>query len=54
MWQQPSLRGRVAYDARFELLRRRQLVNLYLWSNHIGKHWEAIPGCSAIIVINRR
>jgi hypothetical protein len=54
IWQQPSLRGRVVYDARFELLRRRQLVNLYLWSSHIGKHWENIPGCRALIVLNRR
>jgi hypothetical protein len=54
IWQQPSLRGRVVYDARFELLRERQLVNLYLWSSHIGKHWENIPGCRAIIVVNRQ
>lgn len=53
IWQEPSLSGRVVYDARFELLRRRQLINLYFWSSHIGKHWENIAGCRAIIVLNR-
>lgn len=53
LWRHPELRGRVAYDARLELLTPRQLVNVYFWRSHIGKRWTTIPGCRAIVLVNR-
>jgi hypothetical protein len=51
LWRHPELAGRVAYDARLELLTSRELVSVYLWRSHIGKHWDAVPGCRAIVVL---
>jgi hypothetical protein len=52
LWRQPSLTGRISYDARLELLTNSQLVNIYFWRSHIGRNWANIPGCRAIVVVN--
>jgi len=52
LWRQPSLTGRIAYDARLELLTNSQLVNIYFWRSHIGRDWTNIPGCRAIVLVN--
>jgi len=53
LWQQPQLRGRIVYDARYELLTNRRLALLYFWKNHTGTHWDTIGGCRAIVVVNQ-
>ena len=52
VWRHPELRGRVAFDARLELLTPKQLVSVYFWRSHIGKRWDATPGCRAIVLLN--
>jgi hypothetical protein len=52
LWRQPSLTGRISYDARLELLTNPQLVNIYFWRSHIGRDWTNIPGCRAIVLVN--
>jgi hypothetical protein len=51
LWKDPQLRGRIAYDARFELLSNRQLVALYFWRSRIGAHWrDAARGDKVVLV----
>ena len=52
VWRHPELKGRVAFDARLELLTPKELVSIYFWRSHIGKHWDATPGCRAVILLN--
>jgi hypothetical protein len=52
VWRHPELQGRVAFDARLELLTPKELVSVYFWRSHIGKHWDATPGCRAVILLN--
>jgi hypothetical protein len=51
LWQERSLRGRIQYDARLELLTKEQLLGLYHWQNHIGD-WEEIQGCRALVLVD--
>jgi hypothetical protein len=53
LWKHPSLRGRVAFDARLELLSKRRLASLYDWKSHIGDGWWRIPGCPSVVVVDR-
>ena len=41
LWQLPFLRGRIAYDVRFELLTRRQIARLVDWS-------KLVPGSQTV------
>lgn len=41
LWNEPQLRGRVAYDVRFELFTRRQIMLLSYYRNRIGSDWRA-------------
>jgi hypothetical protein len=52
LWRQPSLIGRLSYDARFELLTNRQLLDIYFWRSHIGRNWPDIAGCRSIVLVN--
>jgi hypothetical protein len=51
LWREPSLRGRIQYDARLELLSKRQLLSLYHWQNHIGD-WQRLQGCRALVLVD--
>jgi hypothetical protein len=51
LWREPSLRGRVQYDARLELLTERQLSRLYRWQNLIGD-WQELQGCHALVLVD--
>ncbi len=51
LWRVPSLRGRVQYDARLELLSKQQLLKLYRWQNHVDD-WRSIPGCRALVLVD--
>jgi hypothetical protein len=52
LWKDPRLRGRVAYDARFELLTNRQLVDLYFWRSRIGPNWQGPARRDQVIVLD--
>jgi hypothetical protein len=40
LWARPELRGRVAYDARFELLDRSELTRLFDYGERRGDTWR--------------
>lgn len=49
LWQIPSLRSSLAYDIRFELLTRRQIVQLLRW-RLLATHWNAtLRGYSVVV-----
>jgi hypothetical protein len=50
LWRHPELAGRIEYDARLELLTRKQLLQLFHWRAHVGAGWRDIGGCPAIVV----
>ena len=41
IWTEPRLRGRVAYDVRFELFTRRDFTRLTTYRNRIGRGWRS-------------
>ena len=52
LWTEPQLRGRVAYDVRFELFTRRQIMILSRYQNRIGDGWRAAVGGYPIVVFD--
>jgi hypothetical protein len=51
LWTLPSLRGRVAYDVRFELLTSRQVRQLVAWSR-LDPGWRAATTGYSVVVAN--
>lgn len=49
LWQQPSLAGRVAYDVRFELFDRRELVQLSRLHQAWAPAWERCGAGAAVV-----
>jgi hypothetical protein len=49
----PSARGRVAFDARFELLSKVQLQRLSRWASESTDHWRAAAAGNSIVVVYR-
>jgi hypothetical protein len=54
LWKQPSLRGRIAYDIRFELLSVHQLDGLSAYHRRSGAGWAAPTLPFSVIVLDRR
>jgi len=52
LWTEPQLRGRVAYDVRFELFTRRQITLLSHFHNRIGDGWRAAADGYPIVVLD--
>jgi hypothetical protein len=52
LWNQPRLRGRVAYDARFELLSAQQLRALVSFQAVTGVGWNRITRGYRLLVLN--
>jgi hypothetical protein len=48
---EPTLRGRIAYDIRFELLSRRQLLAVAGWRNQIADDWRSAAAGARLIVV---
>jgi hypothetical protein len=49
LWKVPSLRGRVAYDVRFEVLTPRRIARLLAWRN-LGPGWaRAVAGYDLVV-----
>jgi hypothetical protein len=49
---EPQLRGRLAYDARFELLSRSQLTAVFDWRNRLGPDWERAAEGARVVVLS--
>ena len=52
LWTEPELRGRIAYDVRFELFRPRQLDLLVAYRNRIGPAWRLATAGYALQVFD--
>jgi hypothetical protein len=52
LWREPGLAGRVAYDARFELLSRRQILQIYDFGLPFGS-WRAASAGYGVLVLDR-
>jgi hypothetical protein len=53
LWRIPAARGRVAFDARFELLSEPQLERLYRWAAERTDHWRRAAAGTSIVVVYR-
>ena len=51
VWSHPALRGRVAYDARFELLSRADLERVVRFRGQIGPSWRAAARGYGLLVL---
>jgi hypothetical protein len=54
LWTEPSLRGRVAYDVRFEILTRRQLEELVAYHHREGANWSLPTKGYGVLILDRR
>jgi hypothetical protein len=52
LWKDPSLRGRVAYDVRFELYSRPQIQRLVAWTR-LAPGWQAAIDGYSLVVTDR-
>ena len=53
LWRHPELAGRIAYDARFELLSRRRIVEIYNFDLPLGEPWRAPIRRYRLLVLDR-
>jgi hypothetical protein len=53
LWHHPELAGRLAFDARFELLTRDQLFDLMRWSTQVSDGWRRAAAGFDVIVLDR-
>jgi hypothetical protein len=53
LWTRPELAGRIAYDARFELLSSTELDRLYRLQNRLTPNWTAALADHRIVVLPR-
>jgi hypothetical protein len=53
LWTRPELAGRIAYDARFELLSSEELDRLYRLQNRLTPHWKAAVANHRLVVLPR-
>jgi hypothetical protein len=54
LWHEPQLRGRIAYDARFELLSTAQLVRIYGFAQPFSDAWERAADGYDLLVLDAR
>jgi hypothetical protein len=54
LWHDPSLRGRIAYDARFELLGSRRLRELVHLEDAVGIDWKRLARGYRLVVVDRK
>lgn len=53
LWTRPELAGRIAYDARFELLSNAELDRLYRLQNGLTPQWKAAVADHRLVVLPR-
>ena len=54
LWRIPSLRGRLAYDVRFELYTREQIVALSHYDYRQGRDWQQIAKGYDVLVVDEQ
>jgi hypothetical protein len=54
LWARPSLRGRVAYDVRFEILTQAQLERLVAYHRRSGSGWDSPTRGYGVLILDRR
>ena len=54
LWQEPQLKGRLAYDVRFELLHAAELKALYRWHEQSTDGWRTASRCCRLLVVGTR
>jgi hypothetical protein len=54
LWELPSLRGRLAYDVRFELYTRPQIVALARFDYQHGPTWRRVLTGYGVVVVDER
>jgi hypothetical protein len=52
LFEQPALRGKIAYDIRFELLTTRELQGIYDFTLQRGPHWRRIARPYSLVVLD--
>ncbi len=53
LWAHPELAGRIAFDARFEVLSRRQIAQIYNFNDVYGSSWRPATRGFRILVLDR-
>jgi hypothetical protein len=53
LWQLPELRGRIAYDVRFELFNGRQFRQLHAYRSQIGDDWRRAAAGYQLLMFER-
>ena len=53
LWTRPELAGRIAFDARFELLSSQELEQLYRLQNRLTPQWKAAVADHRLVVLPR-
>ena len=53
LWREPGLRGKLAYDARLELLSRRQILRIYDFGLPFGGSWRSTTAGYDVLVLDR-
>ena len=52
LFEHPELTGRVAFDARFEMLTGEQLQRIFMWTNQITDDWRRAIAGSGVVVLD--
>jgi hypothetical protein len=52
LWDLPALRGRVAFDVRFELLDEPTFQRLLRWNSQVGRDWRATANGYDVVVLD--
>ena len=53
LWRIPSLRGRMAFDVRFELYDRKTLEDIVRYNGELGPAWKRITDGYTLVVLDR-
>jgi hypothetical protein len=53
LWQKPLLAGRLAFDARFEVLSRFHIAEIFNFNNVFGASWQSATRRFRIVVLDR-
>lgn len=52
LWELPELRGRLAFDVRFELYTRGQIEDTIRWNGRVGEDWSATAAPYRVVLLN--
>jgi hypothetical protein len=52
LFEHPELTGRIAFDARFEMLSAEQLQRIFIWTNQITDDWRRAIAGSGVVVLD--